>query len=48
MKDQIIYLGILLLMVSTAIAQLPPGPGVSTSGVLNGVYVQEHIPTKRV
>ena len=37
-----------LLILSTATAQLP-GSGVSTqSGVLDGVYIQEHIPTKRV
>jgi gliding motility associated protien GldN len=32
---------------TTAVAQLP-STGVSSSGVLDGVYVQEHIPTKRV
>ncbi len=32
---------------TTALAQLP-STGVSSSGVLDGVYVQEHIPTKRV
>jgi gliding motility associated protien GldN len=32
---------------TTAMAQLP-STGVSSSGVLDGVYVQEHIPTKRV
>ena len=37
-----------LFILSTATAQLP-GSGVSTqSGVLDGVYIQEHIPTKRV
>jgi gliding motility associated protien GldN len=39
-----------LLLISIAgFAQLPPATGVTTeSGVLDGVYVQEHIPTKRV
>lgn len=38
----------LLLLSVTAFAQLP-STGVSAgSGVLDGVYVQEHIPTKRV
>ena len=32
---------------TTVLAQLP-STGVSSSGVLDGVYVQEHIPTKRV
>lgn len=32
---------------TTGLAQLP-STGVSSSGVLDGVYVQEHIPTKRV
>jgi gliding motility associated protien GldN len=32
---------------TTLLAQLP-STGVSSSGVLDGVYVQEHIPTKRV
>jgi len=34
-------------LATTATAQLP-STGVSSSGVLDGVYVQEHIPTKRV
>lgn len=34
-------------ITSSAFAQLP-STGVSSSGVLDGVYVQEHIPTKRV
>lgn len=39
---------IALLSVSSAFGQLP-STGVSTeSGVLDGVYVQEHIPTKKV
>lgn len=39
---------IALLSVTTAFGQLP-STGVSTeSGVLDGVYVQEHIPTKKV
>ncbi len=39
-----------LLLISIAgLSQLPPpSTGVSPSGVLDGVYVQEHIPTKRV
>jgi len=39
-----------LLLISIAgFSQLPPpSTGVSPSGVLDGVYVQEHIPTKRV
>jgi gliding motility associated protien GldN len=32
---------------TTAVAQLP-STGVSSSGVLDGVYIQGHIPTKRV
>ena len=37
-----------VVISATLVAQLP-GSGVSTqSGVLDGVYIQEHIPTKRV
>ena len=37
-----------VVISATLFAQLP-GSGVSTqSGVLDGVYIQEHIPTKRV
>ena len=37
-----------LFILSTATAQLP-GSGVSeNSGVLDGVYIQEHIPTKEL
>lgn len=36
-----------VLMTGSALAQLPSS-GVSPSGVLDGVYVQEHIPTKKV
>ena len=39
----IIFIG----LSTTVLAQLP-STGVSSSGVLDGVYVQEHIPTKRV
>ena len=47
MKTYLISL-LSLFILSTATAQLP-GSGVSTqSGVLDGVYIQEHIPTKRV
>ena len=47
MKTYILTL-LSLFILSTASAQLP-GSGVSTqSGVLDGVYIQEHIPTKRV
>ena len=47
MKTYILTL-LSLFILSTATAQLP-GSGVSTqSGVLDGVYIQEHIPTKRV
>ena len=43
----LIYIPLLLLVVSIN-AQLP-GSGVSLeSNVLDGVYIQEHIPTKRV
>lgn len=38
---------VLSLFVGTAMAQLPSS-GFTESGVLDGVYVQEHIPTKRV
>ncbi|MFT5600689.1 MAG: gliding motility associated protein GldN, partial [Flavobacteriales bacterium] len=48
MKNQIIYSVLQTVLASSAIAQLPPGIGVSPSGVLNGVYVKEHNPTKRV
>ncbi|MFT7156086.1 MAG: gliding motility associated protein GldN [Parvicella sp.] len=48
MKNQIIYSVLQIVLASSAIAQLPPGTGVSPSGVLNGVYVKEHNPTKRV
>ena len=43
----ILITGILSLTVAVATAQLP-SQGVSQSGVLDGVYVQEHIPTKKV
>jgi len=36
-----------ICLSGTVLAQLP-STGVSSSGVLDGVYVQEHIPTKRV
>ena len=35
------------MVYQLSVAQLP-STGVSSSGVLDGVYVQEHIPTKRV
>jgi len=38
----------LLLLTITASAQLPSTGTAANSGVLDGVYVQEHIPTKRV
>lgn len=38
----------LLLLSLTATAQLPSTGTAAESGVLDGVYVQEHIPTKRV
>ncbi len=38
----------LLLLSLTATAQLPSTGTAVESGVLDGVYVQEHIPTKRV
>ncbi|WP_258542683.1 type IX secretion system ring protein PorN/GldN [Parvicella tangerina] len=38
----------LLLLSISAVAQLPSTGVSSGSGVLDGVYVQEHIPTKRV
>jgi hypothetical protein len=38
----------LLLLSITASAQLPSTGTAAGSGVLDGVYVQEHIPTKRV
>lgn len=45
--NRVLTLAIALLTGSTAFAQLPSS-GISESGVLDGVYVQEHIPTKRV
>ena len=43
-----IYIFIFFSIVSTSFAQLP-GSGISLeSSVLDGVYIQEHIPTKRV
>ena len=45
---KIIYIFIFFSIVSTSFAQLP-GSGISLeSNVLDGVYIQEHIPTKRV
>lgn len=38
----------LLLLSISAVAQLPSTGVTQESGVLDGVYVQEHIPTKRV
>ena len=42
----------LLIIISLCVSTLSlgqlPSTGVSSSGVLDGVYVQEHIPTKRV
>jgi hypothetical protein len=43
-----IYIFIFFSIASTSFAQLP-GSGISLeSSVLDGVYIQEHIPTKRV
>lgn len=39
---------IFFIGLSTAVSAQLPSTGVSSSGVLDGVYVQEHIPTKRV
>jgi hypothetical protein len=40
---------IICLLVSVNISAQLPGSGVSLqSNVLDGVYIQEHIPTKRV
>tara|TARA_B110000285_G_scaffold98255_1_gene112064 strand:- start:163 stop:1107 length:945 start_codon:yes stop_codon:yes gene_type:complete len=39
---------ILLIGISTSVEAQLPSTGVSSSGVLDGVYIQEHIPTKRV
>ena len=45
---KILYILSLNLIFSSIIAQLP-GSGISLeSNVLDGVYIQEHIPTKRV
>ena len=45
---KIIYILVLNLIVGSIFAQLP-GSGISVeSNVLDGVYIQEHIPTKRV
>ena len=45
---KIIYILVLNLIVGSTFAQLP-GSGISVeSNVLDGVYIQEHIPTKRV
>ena len=37
----------LFIAVTTAMAQLPSS-GISESGVLDGVYIQEHVPTKKI
>jgi len=39
---------VLFIGISTTVEAQLPSTGVSSSGVLDGVYVQEHIPTKRV
>ena len=45
---KIIYILVLNFIVGSIFAQLP-GSGISVeSNVLDGVYIQEHIPTKRV
>ena len=45
---KLIYFTVLNLVVLSTFAQLP-GSGISLeSNVLDGVYIQEHIPTKRV
>jgi gliding motility associated protien GldN len=43
----IVMLGIAIALFGSVSAQLPSS-GMSKTGVLDGVYVQEHIPTKRV
>ncbi len=45
--NKIVTLVMLISVVGSVSAQLPSS-GMSTSGVLDGVYVKEHIPTKRV
>jgi len=47
MKIIALQLIFFICLSATVLAQLP-STGVSSSGVLDGVYVQEHIPTKRV
>ena len=42
-----LYLVFFIGISTTSLAQ-QPSSGVSSSGVLDGVYIQEHIPTKRV
>ena len=44
---KIVMIGIGIALCSVGFAQLPSS-GMSKTGVLDGVYVQEHIPTKRV
>ena len=39
---------VLVLATSMNISAQLPSTGISSSGVLDGVYIQEHIPTKRV
>ena len=39
---------VLAIGIATVASAQLPSTGVSSSGVLDGVYVQEHIPTKRV
>ena len=44
---KLIYFTVLNLVVISTFSQLP-GSGISLeSNVLDGVYIQEHIPTKR-
>jgi len=44
-----LILSLTTLLISGALCAQLPGSGVSNqSGVLDGVYIQEHIPTKRV
>lgn len=46
-KTNILLTAVVLCVSTLSFGQLP-STGVSSSGVLDGVYVQEHIPTKRV
>jgi gliding motility associated protien GldN len=48
MKNQIVSVLVGMLIVSCLYGQYPPATGVTPNGVLNGVYVKEHVPTKRV